>query len=99
MLNRDDVIAGPPVSADPAPRAYQFGDIHVDLARHTVARAGETVALEPKSFEVLRHLIEHRDRLVGKDELLDVVWKDVFVTPNVLTRAVAQLRKALGDDA
>jgi Tol biopolymer transport system component/DNA-binding winged helix-turn-helix (wHTH) protein len=57
------------------------------------------VSLEPKTFDVLRYLIEHRDRLVTKEELLDSVWADTFVTPNVLTRAVAQLRKALGDDA
>ena len=50
-------------------------------------------------FDVLRYLLEHRDRLVTKDELLDAVWKDTFVTPNVLTRAVAQVRKSIGDDA
>jgi Tol biopolymer transport system component/DNA-binding winged helix-turn-helix (wHTH) protein len=77
----------------------EFGEITVDLRRVEVRRAGAPVALEPKAFDVLRHLIENRDRLVGKDELLEVVWKDTFVTPNVLTRAVAQLRKALGDDA
>ena len=65
----------------------------------SVSRAGQPVALEPKTFDVLRYLIEHRDRLVTKEELLDTVWKDTFVTPNVLTRAVAQLRKAIGDDA
>ncbi len=64
-----------------------------------VVREGAPVALEPKALDVLLFLIDHRDRLVTKDELLDVVWKDTFVTPNVLTRAVAQLRKALGDDA
>src|SRR5688572_20172483 len=62
-------------------------------------RAGRVLSLEPKAFDVLRHLMENRDRLVTKDELLDVVWKDTFVTPNVLTRVVAMLRKALGDDA
>ena len=78
---------------------YEFGDVAVDLRRVEVRRAGEAVPLEPKSFDVLRHLLENRDRLVTKDELLDAVWKDTFVTPNVLTRAVAQLRKGLGDDA
>ncbi|MGE0443704.1 MAG: winged helix-turn-helix domain-containing protein [Vicinamibacterales bacterium] len=81
------------------PEGFEFGDIRVDLRLQTVTRAGEPVALEPKTFDVLRHLLVHRDRLVTKDELLDSVWKDTFVTPNVLTRAVAQLRKALGDDA
>jgi len=79
--------------------AYRFGDVCVDIARLAVSRAGTPVPLEPKAFDVLRLLIEHRDRLVAKDELLDAVWRDTFVTPNVLTRAIAQLRKALGDDA
>ena len=82
-----------------APEVFEFGDIRLDLRRVAVRRAGRPVALEPKTFEVLCYLVEHRDRLVTKDELLDAVWKDVFVTPNVLTRCVAQLRKALGDEA
>jgi Tol biopolymer transport system component/DNA-binding winged helix-turn-helix (wHTH) protein len=65
----------------------------------TVEREGVPVSVEPKALDVLLYLIDHRDRLVTKDELLDAVWKDTFVTPNVLTRVVAQLRKALGDDA
>ena len=58
----------------------------------------ERILLEPKALDVLRHLVANRDRLVSKDELLDCVWKDTFVTPNALTRAIAQLRKSLGDD-
>jgi len=63
-----------------------------------VWRADEPVSLEPKALDVLRHLVVNRDRLVTKEELLDAVWKDTFVTPNALTRAVAQLRKGLSDD-
>jgi Tol biopolymer transport system component/DNA-binding winged helix-turn-helix (wHTH) protein len=80
-------------------QSVAFGDICVDLGRQTVTRGGEPVPLEPKTFDVLRFLLDHRERLVTKDELLDAVWKDVFVTPNVLSRAVAQLRKGLGDEA
>ncbi len=78
---------------------YEFGDVTVDLRRVEVRRAGQVVPLEPKAFDVLRHLIANRDRLVTKDELLEVAWTATFVTPNVLTRAIAQLRKALGDNA
>jgi Tol biopolymer transport system component/DNA-binding winged helix-turn-helix (wHTH) protein len=78
---------------------YEFGDIQVDLRRMTLSRAGIGVTIEPKAFDVLRYLVEHRDRLVTKDELLDTIWKGTFVTPNVLTRAVVQLRSALGDAA
>src|SRR5688572_31412319 len=62
-------------------------------------RGGVAIPLEPKAFDVLIHLIEHRDRVVTKEELLDAVWPGTFVTPNVLTRAVAQIRKALGDES
>ena len=87
-----DVVTG-------APARYAFGDVDVDLRRMTVTVGGAAVALEPKSFDVLAHLLAHRDRLVTKEELLGAVWGDTFVTPNVLTRAVAQVRKAIGDDA
>lgn len=78
---------------------YQFGDVTVDRGRFQVLRAGVPLELEPKALEVLLFLIERRERLVLKEELLDGVWRDTFVTPNALTRVIAQLRKALGDDA
>src|SRR5262249_42969169 len=81
------------------PPNYTFAGISIDRRRMTVTKGGAAVDLEPKALDVLMFLIDHRDRLVTKEELLDTVWKDTFVTPNVLTRAVAQVRKALGDDA
>lgn len=76
---------------------YEFGDVTVNVGRMEVTRCGVAVALEPKCFDVLTVLVEHRDRLVTKEELLEAVWKDTFVTPNALTRAIAQLRRGLGD--
>lgn len=78
---------------------YEFGDVRVDMGRMAALRGDAAIPLEPKAFDVLVHLIEHRDRLVTKDELLDAVWPGTFVTPNVLTRAVAQIRKVLGDES
>ena len=78
---------------------YEFGDVRVDAGRASVTRAGVPVPLEPKAFDLLVYLIARRDRLVSKDELLDALWPATFVTPNVLTRAVAQIRKALGDES
>src|SRR4051812_37095782 len=77
---------------------YESGDLRIDLGRMSATRAGAPIPLEPKAFDVLRYLLEHRDRVVTKDELLDAVWTGTFVTPNVLTRAIAQIRKALGDE-
>ena len=89
--NADDLVM--------APIAYELGDFRIDLRTMSLSKQGETVPVEPKVFDVLRCLIEHRDRVLTKDELLDLAWPDTFVTPNALTRAIAQLRKALGDDA
>ena len=77
---------------------YRFGDIVVDEAAHTLVRSGLPQTVEPKAFAVLLVLLRRADELVGRDELLDAVWGHRHVTPGVLTRAIAQLRNALGDD-
>ncbi|MGH9767561.1 MAG: winged helix-turn-helix domain-containing protein, partial [Blastocatellia bacterium] len=81
------------------PLCYKFGDVRVEPQTFKVWRGGAPLPLEPKAFETLVFLINHRGRLVEKDELLDAIWKDTFVTPNALTRVIARLRRALGDDA
>ena len=78
---------------------YRFGDIEVDPAAQRVARAGAELSLEPKAYAVLVALLEDAGRALGRDELLDRVWGHRHVTPGVLNRVIAQLRKALGDDA
>ena len=78
---------------------YRFADVALDVERFDVTRNGRRLALEPKAIEVLRFLVERPGRLVTKDEILDGVWADVAVTPNALTRVIAQLRRELGDDA
>ncbi len=78
---------------------YRFGDIAVDAAKFQARRGGELLDLEPKALRVLVYLLEHRGRVVPKDELIEKVWDGVEVTDNALTRVVGQLRKALGDEA
>jgi len=78
---------------------YQFDDTLVDLQAFKVTKAYSPIQLEPKAVEVLVYLVENRERLIEKKELLDAVWKDAFVTENAMTRVIAQLRKALGDDS
>src|SRR5215210_3454547 len=79
--------------------ALIFDDVRVEPAAFRVWKAGAAVPLEPKAFEVLLFLIRNRGRVVQKRELLDSVWRDTFGGDNALTREIAQLRKALGDDA
>jgi TolB-like protein/DNA-binding winged helix-turn-helix (wHTH) protein len=76
---------------------YRFGDCEIDAGRYELRRRGERVALEPKSLDVLLHLVAQRDRLVTKQELLDTVWAGVHVTESTLTRAVSLARAAIGD--
>jgi predicted ATPase/serine/threonine protein kinase len=56
------------------------------------------VAIERQPLRVLRYLIDNRDRVVTKEELLDRLWPDVFTTESVLKRAISMVRRALSDD-
>ncbi len=78
---------------------FQFEDVRVEPHNFKIFKAGSEIQLEPKTFRLLLFLIENRARLVEKNELLDAVWKDTFVTENAMTREIAKLRKALGDDS
>ncbi len=53
---------------------FAFEDCELDTARYELRRAGAVVHVEPQVFSVLAYLIEHRDRVVPKAELLDQVW-------------------------
>ena len=77
--------------------SYEFGPFFVDASKRLLLRDGEPVPLAPKVLETLLALIEHRDRVVTKDELLKQVWGDTIVEEGGLTRNVSVLRKALGE--
>jgi DNA-binding winged helix-turn-helix (wHTH) protein/predicted ATPase len=76
-----------------------FGRFRLDPANERLWRGEQAVALRPKAFAVLTHLVEHRGQLVTKQQLLDSVWPATFVTDAVLKDSIRQLREALGDDA
>jgi pimeloyl-ACP methyl ester carboxylesterase/DNA-binding winged helix-turn-helix (wHTH) protein len=77
---------------------YRFADCQLDPRQFELRRSGELVHVEPQVFTLLAHLIEHRDRVVAKTELLDVVWGGRFVSESALTSRVKMLRRAVGDD-
>jgi DNA-binding winged helix-turn-helix (wHTH) protein/TolB-like protein len=77
---------------------FEFGDIRVEPRNFKIFKADTALPLEPKTFLLLIFLIENRDRLVEKREILDAIWKDIAVTENALTREVGKLRRSLGDD-
>jgi DNA-binding winged helix-turn-helix (wHTH) protein/tetratricopeptide (TPR) repeat protein len=77
----------------------QFGAFHLAHAIELLYRGEEVVPLEPRAVRVLRYLVEHNDRVLSKEELLEEVWSDVFTTDGVLKKAVSQIRRTIGDDA
>jgi adenylate cyclase len=80
-----------------AAKTYRFGGFTLDLSRGSLEGERGKIELRPKSFDVLRYLVEHPDRLISKDELLEAVWPNVHVTEDSLTRCVSEVRTALGD--
>ncbi len=80
-----------------AGETYRFGEYELDAAGHQLRRDGELVHVEPRAFDLLCHLVAHRDRVVPKNELLDEVWGDRFVSEAALTTALRTVRLAVGD--
>jgi DNA-binding winged helix-turn-helix (wHTH) protein len=95
-------------SGIPVRTNIQFGSFRLDLLNQCVWRLhdadmasgeGARIDLPPKAFGVLRHLAEHAGEPVTSDALLDAVWLDAHVQPEVLRSHIASIRRALGDDA
>ena len=78
---------------------FLIGDWLVEPDRNTFTRGGEVVRVEPKVMEFCLRLTRQPGAVVSKTELLESVWSDTTVGEDALTRAVSELRRALGDDA
>ena len=78
---------------------YRFDDFLVDPEAWRLSRDGQEIHLEPLVLELLIYLIANRERLVTRQELMDTVWGDTVISESALTKAVARLRQALGDDS
>src|SRR5687768_11544828 len=76
---------------------YRFGEFQLDPASRELLRNGHPVPLRPKSLECIVYLIEHRDRAVGRDELISAVWGRVDVSDTVVAQTLLRARKALDD--
>lgn len=76
---------------------YRFGNLVLDLGNETLRTSGGTpVTLRPKSFALLRLLIENAGHLVTRDMIMEVLWPRVFVTDDSITQCVLDIRRALG---
>ena len=91
----------PALSGSPRLRSgdvIRFVDCELDLDRIVLRRGGEQIRIEPQVFDVLAFLVAHRGAVVRKEELLDAVWGDRFVSESALTSRVRAARQAVGDD-
>ncbi len=78
-------------------RFYTFGEFKIEKTERLLTRRGEVVPLPPKAVELLFVLLENNNRVVTKEELMNLVWADSFVEEANLSRNVFLLRKVLGD--
>lgn len=75
-----------------------FGQYRLEIERRELRRGAELIELEPKAFDLLAFLVQHRNRVVSKDDLLQAVWHGRIVSESALTTRLNAVRRALGDD-
>ena len=86
-------------SASKAPHGvYRCEGVEIDGSLGCVKRADQEQYLRPQCFHVLVYILERRDRIVGKEELIENFWHDTAVTDNAVVQCIAEIRRALGDD-
>jgi TolB-like protein/Tfp pilus assembly protein PilF len=78
-------------------KTFRFEGYELDLRRGCLRTDDREIELRPKSFEVLRYLVENAGRLIPKDELIKAIWPSVIVADEALSRCVSDVRVALGD--
>lgn len=79
------------------PSIYRFGEFTLDMQRGCLLKSGEEVRLRPKVYDALKYLVENPGRLIGKQELIQAIWPDSFVTDDSLVQCTIELRRALQD--
>lgn len=77
-------------------RFYEFGPFRIDKVNHVLLRNGVAVPLKPKVFDTLVVLVESRDRVLDKSELMARLWPDTIVEESNLSQNIYLLRKVLG---
>ncbi len=76
---------------------FQFNQITLDTDQYRLCRSGSPIAVEPQAFDLLVYLVENRDRVVTRDELLEKLWKGKVVTDAALGVTLKSARKSVGD--
>ena len=79
-------------------KTYRVGHFVIDLARYRITVGDTAVPVEPKVFDLLVHLIRHRDRVLTREEMFEAVWDGREVSDATLSNHVKNARRALGDN-
>ena len=74
-----------------------FHSFRLDPVNHSLWRDQERVPVTPKAFDVLRYFVENPGRLVTQDELLEALWPETYVNPELIKKYIKEIRKTLGD--
>jgi TolB-like protein/DNA-binding winged helix-turn-helix (wHTH) protein/Tfp pilus assembly protein PilF len=74
-----------------------FKAFRLDTANHLLWHDGDRVPLTPKGFDVLAYLVEHVGQVATQDEILEALWPETYVNPEVLRKYIQEIRKALRD--
>ena len=74
-----------------------FRGFHLDTANRCLLHGQQRVAIPPKPYDMLRYLVENPERLVTRDELLDKLWPEIYVNPELVRKYIVDIRKILGD--
>lgn len=77
---------------------YRFENFVLDLGRRELVNGTTLVAVEPQVFDLISYLVQNRDRVVSKDDLIEHVWNGRVVSESTLTSRITSSRQALGDD-
>jgi TolB-like protein/DNA-binding winged helix-turn-helix (wHTH) protein/Tfp pilus assembly protein PilF len=80
-------------------RMKSFRAYRLDTVNHLLWHNGDRVPVPPKGFDVLAYLVENVGRVVTQDEILQALWPDTYVNPEVLRKYILEIRKTLGDRA
>jgi DNA-binding winged helix-turn-helix (wHTH) protein len=85
--------------SDPADTVLQFGEFRLDARSRELCRRGAPVHISPKAFDLLAYLLAERPRALSKDELLEHIWPNTFISEATLTSVIAEIREVLVDRA
>lgn len=87
----------PGAGSGASPEIYRIAGIAVDPVRATITRAGRPVALRPKCYDLLLHLLRNPNRVVSKRELIGEVWNGATVSNDTIAGCISEIRALLGE--